>query len=143
MESLTRPFFHHRRKLSSVSSSNGLSFSAKDAYDDVLLGAPKSKLGAGGASGFAASRAVVVEDYGEIFGGGMVKRGSSIPVLDLSDLDKGNGSCDSRRSIGKLDYSMIFGSFAAEDDCATMAVPPCEELFGGVKKAKCDKAETR
>lgn len=122
-----------------------MSFSGKDAYDDVLLGAPKSKLGVGG----GASRGVVaVEDYAEIFGAGAgaggvgtVKRGSSIPVLDLSELDRSNGSYDSRGLNGKLDYSKIFGSFAADvDDDVGTGVPPYEDLFGGVKKAKRDKA---
>lgn len=150
MESITRPFFHHRRKLSNLNntSSNGMSFSGKDSYDDVLLGAPKSKLG-----GVAASRGVVaLEDYAEIFGGGgagvgaVKQRGSSIPVLDLSELDKTNGLYDSRCLNGKLDYSKIFGSFAGdvvdeEGLEGTGVFPPYEDLFGGVKKHKRDKAK--
>ncbi|XP_027148840.1 auxilin-like protein 1 [Coffea eugenioides] len=144
MESLTGPFFHHRRKLSNASSanSNGLSFSGKDAYDDVLLGGSKPRFGA--VAGFA-SRKVAAEDYAEIFGGRNGTRGSSIPVLDLSDLDKRHGPGGFRSSDSKLDYSTIFGGFgggAGGDDVA-MAVPPCEELFNGVKKVKRDKAKAR
>lgn len=131
-----------------------MSFSGKDSYDDVLLGAPKSKLG--GVVVGAASRGVVaLEDYAEIFGAGgsagagvgnVKQRGSSIPVLDLSELDKTNGSYDSRSLNGKLDYSKIFGSFAGdvvgeEDLEGTRVFPPYEDLFGGVKKHKRDKAK--
>lgn len=144
MESLTRPFFHHRRKLSNATgtNNNGLSFSGKDAYDDVLLGGSKPRFGA--VTGFA-SRKVAAEDYAEIFGGRNGARGSSIPLLDLSDLDEGHGSGGSRSSNSKLDYSTIFGGFgggAGGDDVA-MAVPPHEELFNGVKKVKSDKAKAR
>ncbi|KAL3505315.1 hypothetical protein ACH5RR_035156 [Cinchona calisaya] len=150
MESLTRPFFHHRRKLSNASSSinnnnnNGLSFSGKDSYDDVFAGGgPKPKLGAG-APGFV-SRKVAAGDYAEIFGGRNGTRGGcSIPVLDLSDHDERNGSADFRSSVNKLDYSTIFGGFGGDDVAATsMAVPPYEELFNGVKKSKTHKAKAR
>lgn len=144
MESLTGPLFHHRRKLSSASStnSNGLSFSGKDAYDDVLLVGSKPRVGA--VAGFA-SRKVAAEDYAEIFGGRNGTRGSSIPVLDLSDLDERHGSGGFRSSNSKLDYSTIFGGFgggAGADDVAT-PVRPYEELFNGVKKVKRDKAKAR
>mgnify|MGYP004724749985 CR=1 FL=1 len=140
MESLTRPFFHHRRKLSNARSanSNGLSFSGKDAYDDVLLGGSKPRFGA--VAGFA-SRKVAAEDYAEIFGGRNGTRGSSIPVLDLLDLDARHGSCGLRSSNSKLDYSTTFGGCGggAVGDNVVMAVSPCEELFSVVKTVKPDK----
>lgn len=144
MESLTRPLFHHRRKLSTASSNTSLSFSGKDAYDDVFAAGPKPKFGAAAASGLG-SRKVAAEDYSEIFGGRNGTRGSSIPVLDLSDLDDGKGSADFRSSNNKLDYSTIFGGFGGGDDgiAAAITVPPYEELFSGVKKGRTGKAKTR
>lgn len=65
-------------------------------YDGVFGG--QSKLG---------SR---VEDYGEIFGGGA---GSSIPVLDVPELNQRKFSVDV--STSKLDYSNIFAGFGDFD----------------------------
>ena len=78
--------------------SNSHSFNGKNMYDGVLGG--QSEVG---------SR---VEDYAEIFGGGA---GSSIPVLDVPELNERKFSVDVLSS--KLDYSNIFGGFG-DFDCA-------------------------
>nr|GMD94522.1 auxilin-like protein 1 [Ipomoea batatas] len=123
MESLSRP--SQRRKLPSAT--NGVSFSAKNAYDDVFSG-PANKRGA------APSRAVW--DYAEIFG---ASRGSSIPVLDLSVLeDRAGGSGEDFRS-SKLDYSMIFGGFDEED----IALPYEDVVSKRGKQRSSSKARTR
>lgn len=118
---------------------NGLSFSGKDAYDDVFSGGLKPKFGAAAPASFS-SRRVAAEDFAEIFGGKNGTRGSSIPVLDLSDLDDRDGSGDFRSSGGgKVDYSMIFGG----GDDVPASVPAYEELLTGVKKAKRNEAKAR
>ncbi|XP_019156119.1 PREDICTED: auxilin-like protein 1 isoform X2 [Ipomoea nil] len=123
MESLSRP--SQRRKLPSAT--NGVSFSAKNAYDDVFSGQPNKR-------GAAPSRAVW--DYAEIFG---ASRGSSIPVLDLSVLeDRAGGSGEDFRS-SKLDYSMIFGGFDDED----IALPYEDVVSKRGKQRSSSKARTR
>ncbi|KAL9992746.1 putative DnaJ domain, Chaperone J-domain superfamily [Helianthus debilis subsp. tardiflorus] len=88
MESLSRPL--HRRKLSNA---NG--FSGKHAYDGVFSGHRP-----------AGAPAVNVDEYREIFS----TSGSSIPVLDLSNLDE---SSDELKL--KPDYCNIFGGFREHD----------------------------
>ncbi|CAI9116779.1 OLC1v1018020C2 [Oldenlandia corymbosa var. corymbosa] len=149
---MAKPLYHHRRKLSNVpvaggGGGNGLSFSSgKDSYDDVFSGGLKPRSGGGvGAPGFS-SRRVAVEDYAEIFGGknGAHHRGSSIPVLDLSELDDGvNGSDVFRGSGKKMDYSMIFGGGDDGDEPSAAPVPAFDELFNGVKRAKRNEVKTR
>lgn len=120
MESLSRP--SQRRKLPSAT--NGVSFSAKNAYDDVFSGPPNKR-------GAAPSRAVW--DYAEIFG---ASRASSIPVLDLSVLeDRAGGSGEDVRS-SKLDYSMIFGGFGDED----IALPYEDVVAKRAKQRSSSKA---
>ncbi|KAL3640891.1 hypothetical protein CASFOL_015859 [Castilleja foliolosa] len=86
---------------------------SKNPYDDVFL------------SNGVEREALEAHEYAEIFSGS-----SSIPVLDLSDLDEQVGSGDFRSS--KLDYSNIFGGFRNDD----VAVP-FEELFNrSAKKTK-------
>lgn len=140
---MAKPLFHHRRKPpnATAAGSNALSFSGKDAYDDVFSGGLKPKFGAAAsAPASVSSRRVAAEDFAEIFGGKNGTRGSSIPVLDLSDLDDRSGSGDFRSSGGgKVDYSMIFGG----GDDVPASVPAYEELFTGVKKAKRNEAKAR
>ncbi|RAL53629.1 hypothetical protein DM860_012244 [Cuscuta australis] len=109
MESLSWP--SHRSKLTSAAA-NGVSFSAKNAYDDVFSAAPKKR---------ATGPTRPVWDYAEIFG---PSRGSSIPVLDLSSLEDraAAGSGDDFLS-SKMDYSNIFGG-SCDDDIAL----PYEEV---------------
>ncbi|XP_022769011.1 auxilin-like protein 1 isoform X2 [Durio zibethinus] len=77
--------------------SNGHSFNGKNMYDGIFGGGQR-KVG---------SR---VEDYVEIFSGGS---GSSIPVLDVPELNERKFSVDV--SSSKLDYSNIFGGFGDLD----------------------------
>ncbi|GFP88105.1 auxilin-like protein 1 [Phtheirospermum japonicum] len=114
MESLSRP--PHRRKHSNATtaSSSSAFFSLKNPYDDVLFSnGGKSKFGA--------------HEYVEVFSGS-----SSIPVLDLSGLEKRVGSGELRRS--KPDYSSIFGGLGDDEVAA-----PYEELLNGAHK----KTKTR
>ncbi|KAH7524112.1 hypothetical protein FEM48_Zijuj06G0084400 [Ziziphus jujuba var. spinosa] len=92
--------------------SNGHSFSGKSMYDGVF--AAPSKFGVPTFS----SR---VEDYSEIFGGSGASRGSSIPILEIPELNERKIAVDVGTS--KLDYSKIFGGFGDSD----FAVP-YEEL---------------
>lgn len=62
-----------------------------------------------------------VEDYSEIFGGSGASRGSSIPILEIPELNERKIAVDVGTS--KLDYSKIFGGFGDSD----FAVP-YEEL---------------
>ncbi|GER42512.1 chaperone DnaJ-domain superfamily protein [Striga asiatica] len=111
MESLSRPP-PHRRKHSTASSTSS-SFSLSSPYDDGLFsGGGKAKFGS--------------HEYAEIFPGSL----SSIPVLDLSGLDKWVGSEGSRSS--KLDYSTIFGGLR----CGEAALPYDELLSGAQNKTK-------
>ncbi|CAH9131825.1 unnamed protein product [Cuscuta epithymum] len=123
MESLSRP--SHRRKLNSAA--NGVSFSAKNAYDDVFSSTPKKR-------GPGSTRPVW--DYAEIFG---PSRGSSIPVLDLSVLeDRAGASVEDFRS-SKIDYSNIFGGFADED----IALPYEDVIAKRGKQRSSSQAKTR
>ncbi|XVF36077.1 hypothetical protein REPUB_Repub19eG0027200 [Reevesia pubescens] len=83
--------------------SNGHSFNGnKNMYDGVFGG------GGVGQSKLVGAR---VEDYAEVFGGG--SSGSSIPVLDVPELNERKFSVDV--SSSKLDYSNIFGGFGDFD----------------------------
>ncbi|KAB1201678.1 Auxilin-like protein 1 [Morella rubra] len=99
--------------------SNGHNFGSKSIYDGVFS-APSSKFGSSNLS----SR---VLDYGEIFGGSEVSRGSSIPFLDVPALDGSNISFDVGSS--ELDYSTVFGGFGELDIAVSY-----EELISGPKK---------
>ncbi|KAM7521145.1 hypothetical protein LguiB_020107 [Lonicera macranthoides] len=125
--SLQRNHHHHAspRNFSQKQLSNANSFSSKNAYDDVFAGPPKF-----GASTFSSR----VEDYKEIFGGG--SRASSIPVLDLSDLDDetNNVSADFRSSAP--DYSSIFVGFQNDEDIGMSY----DQLFAKTKTASTTKS---
>ncbi|XWS14555.1 hypothetical protein CRYUN_Cryun35bG0020000 [Craigia yunnanensis] len=99
--------------------SNGHSFNGKKMYDGVFGG--QSKVG---------SR---VEDYSEIFGGGS---GSSIPVLDVPELNERKFSVDV--SSSKLDYSNIFGGFGDFDFAVSH-----EEFIAEPTRDKKKPAKTR
>lgn len=92
--------------------SNGHSFSGESAYDGVFAAPSNFRVPT------FSSR---VEDYCEIFGGSGASRGSSIPILEVPELNEQKNSVDVGSS--KLDYSKIFGGFGDSD----FAVP-YEEL---------------
>lgn len=99
--------------------SNGHNVGSKSIYDGVFS-APSSKFGSSNLSS-------CVLDYGEIFGGSEVSRGSSIPFLDVPVLDGSNISFDFGSS--ELDYSTVFGGFGELDIAVSY-----EELISGPKK---------
>lgn len=68
------------------------------------------------------------EDYGEIFGGSARSR-SSIPMLDLPELNERKVSVDVNSS--RLDYSKIFGGFEDFDLASSH-----EQLFVSNKKLR-------
>ncbi|KAK9164183.1 hypothetical protein Syun_005085 [Stephania yunnanensis] len=82
---------------------------SKNVYQDVFGGPPKFGL---------PNLSSRIDDYAEIFGGYHASRGSSIPFLDLPDVD------ESAFLTSKLDYSEVFGGSGRVD----FAVP-YEELF--------------
>lgn len=86
--------------LSSNKLSNGHGFAGGSVYDGVF--AAPSKFGV---STFSSR----VEDYREIFGGSEASRGSSIPFLDVPELNERKILVDVRSS--ELDYSAIFTGF--------------------------------
>lgn len=95
------------------------SFSGQSAYDGVFAGPAKF-----GAPAFSSR----VEDYSEIFSGSGASRGSSIPILEVPELNEPKISVDVGSS--KLDYSKIFGGFGDSD----FAVP-FEELQDDPKRS--------
>lgn len=95
MESLSRPV--HRRKLSNTT--------GKNPYDGVFSGHHRQKLNG--------APAVNVDEYREIFSSG--ESVSSIPVLDLSNLDESSDYLSSN----KPDYGNIFGGFRDLDIAVT------------------------
>ncbi|KAG2698580.1 hypothetical protein I3760_07G157500 [Carya illinoinensis] len=106
----------------------GRSFSSKSVYDGVFS-APSSKFGTPSFS----SR---VLDYREIFGGSEASRGSSIPFLEVPELNGRDVEVDARGT--KLDYSKVFGGFG-ELDCAVSY----EELVSEPKKRTGFSQKTR
>ncbi|KAL5558010.1 hypothetical protein UlMin_034221 [Ulmus minor] len=94
-------------KASSVSFSkklsNSHSFAGASIYDGVFPAPSK----------FRGSNSSRVEDYSEIFGGAEASRGSSIPFLEIPELNERKISVDVRSSA--LDYSNIFGGFGDSD----------------------------
>lgn len=97
--------------------SNGYGVPGKSAYDGVFASPVK----------FRAPRlASTFEDYSEIFGGSEASIGSSIPVLEVPELNDTRTLHDVQRS--KLDYSKVFGGFGNLD-----AAVPYEELFAESK----------
>ncbi|XP_038717325.1 auxilin-related protein 2-like isoform X2 [Tripterygium wilfordii] len=109
--------YHHQASaILTKKLSNGYSI-----YDGVFSG--PAKLG---------SR--VLENYGEIFGGsGAV---SSIPILDVPELNEGKVTVDVRSS--RLDYSKIFGGFGESDFAVSY-----EELFAKPNKVRKSSSEAR
>ncbi|KAK6256761.1 hypothetical protein QUC31_000220 [Theobroma cacao] len=99
--------------------SHGHSFNGKNMYDGVFSG--QSKVGSS------------VEDYAEIFGGGS---GSSIPVLDVPELNERKFSVDV--SSSKLEYSNIFGGFGDFEYAVSH-----EEFIAKPPRAKQTPAKTR
>lgn len=98
--------------------SNGYGVSGKSAYDGVFASPIKFR---------APSMSSSFEDYCEIFGGSEASLGSSIPVLELPELNEKKILRDVQRS--KLDYSQVFGGFGNLDTAI-----PYEELFAEPKK---------
>ncbi|KAJ7965322.1 auxilin-like protein 1 [Quillaja saponaria] len=90
-------------------------FSGKSAYDGVFAAPTKFK---------ATSFSSRVDDYCEIFG---VSRGSSIPILEVPELNERKFSDDIRPT--KLDYSKVFRGFENLDTAISY-----EELFAEPKR---------
>ncbi|CAK8562240.1 unnamed protein product [Lathyrus sativus] len=84
--------------------SNGTFSSTKTLYDDVYGGPPKFT---------ASSISPRFEDYGEIFSSFHAARSSSIPVLDLPEVDAGEVFFDFRRNA--FDYAEVFGGSGGLD----------------------------
>ncbi|RDX78355.1 Auxilin-like protein 1, partial [Mucuna pruriens] len=98
--------------------SNGYGVSGRSAYDGVFATPIKLR---------APSFSSQLDDYREIFGGAGASLGSSIPVLELPELNEMRKNYDVRRS--KLDYSKVFGGFGNLD-----AAVPFEELVAEPKE---------
>ncbi|PON93423.1 DnaJ domain containing protein [Trema orientale] len=111
--------------------SNGHGFAGNSIYDGVFGPPPSSKFSAPNFS----SR---VEDYREIFGGGSeaASRGSSIPFLEVPELNERKIAVDVRSS--KLDYSKIFGGFGDSN----FAVPYQEFSSEPNKRKKSEQPRT-
>lgn len=107
--------------------SNSHSFSPKSMYDGVF-GAP-SKFGV---PTFSAR----VDEYRDIFTGSEASGGSSIPILDIPELNERKISVDDRSS--KVDYTDIFGGFAESD-----FAEPYEQIFVDPKKNENVPEEAR
>ncbi|WVY91106.1 hypothetical protein V8G54_036620 [Vigna mungo] len=93
--------------------SNGYGVSGRSAYDGVFAAPIKLR---------APTFSSQFEDYREIFGATGASLGSSIPILELPELN------DSKKKIddvgrSRVDYSMVFGGFGSLD-----AAVPFEEL---------------
>ncbi|KAK9269994.1 hypothetical protein L1049_025567 [Liquidambar formosana] len=129
MADFSRPLHRNQAATATLSRklSNVHSFTGKTLYDDVFSTPPKF-----GAPTFSSR----VEDYSEIFGSSRSSRATSVPILDLPAIDKGEVSANVRSS--KFDYSQIFGGFNDVD----FAVP-YEELFTMPKKRHVSFEEAR
>ncbi|KAK2660558.1 hypothetical protein Ddye_007091 [Dipteronia dyeriana] len=103
---------------------NSYSFGGNSIYDGVFSSnIPAVKSG---------SR--MEENYGEIFGGGGGSGGSSIPILDVPELNERKVSVDVNSS--RLDYSNIFGGFGEFDFASSH-----EQLFATNPKQRDTFAE--
>lgn len=98
--------------------SNGYGVSGRSAYDGVFATPIKLR---------AHSFSSQFNDYSEIFSGSAASLGSSIPVLELPELNERRTVDDVRRS--KLDYSKVFGGFDNLD-----AAVPFEKLVAQPKE---------
>lgn len=105
------------RKMTNRSHSHSLSFSANAVYDGVF-------------SSPANTKSSPLVDYGEIFRGSVGPSPSSIPFLDVPELNVGKVKVDVRSS--KLDYSSVFGGFGACD----FAVTPSEVIVKPERKER-------
>ncbi|KAK7321767.1 hypothetical protein VNO77_32689 [Canavalia gladiata] len=92
--------------------SSGYGVSGRSAYDGVFATPIKLR---------APSFSSQFDDYREIFGSSGASLGSSIPILELPELNERKTMDDVRRS--KLDYSKVFSGFDNLD-----AAVPFEEL---------------
>ena len=102
--------------------SSGYGVAGRSAYDGVFAAPVKLR---------APSFSSRFEDYHEIFGsagGGGASLGSSIPVLELPELNDERSKIDEVRG-SKLDYSAVFGGFRNLD-----AAVRFEELVAEPKK---------
>ena len=110
--------------------SNGHSFAGNSIYDGVFATAAPTP------SKFTVPNfSSRVEDYREIFGGTEASRGSSIPFLEVPELNERKISVDVRSS--KLDYSKIFGGFGDSN----FAVPYQEFSSEPNKRKKSEQAQ--
>ncbi|XP_062098810.1 auxilin-like protein 1 [Humulus lupulus] len=107
--------------------SNGHSFSGNTIHDGVFAAPPKFSV-----PNFSTG----VEDYREIFGGSETSLGSSIPFLEVPELNEPKISVDVRSS--NLDYSNIFGGFGDSN----FAVPYEEFSRETNKRKKSERART-
>ncbi|KAK4274787.1 hypothetical protein QN277_017963 [Acacia crassicarpa] len=98
--------------------SNGCGAPGKSAYDGVFASPVKFR---------APSLSSSFQDYCEIFGGSEASIGSSIPVLEVPELNETKILHDVQRS--RLDYSKVFGGFGNLDTAV-----PYEELFAESNK---------
>lgn len=105
------------RKMTNRTHSHSLSFSANAVYDGVF-------------SSPANTKSSPLVDYGEIFRGSVGPSPSSIPFLDVPELNVGKVKVDVRSS--KLDYSSVFGGFGACD----FAVTPNEVIVKPERKER-------
>ncbi|KAJ1384914.1 auxilin-like protein [Sesbania bispinosa] len=97
--------------------SNGYGVSGRSAYDGVFATPVKRR------AGFSSQ----LDDYREIFCGSEASVGSSIPILELPELNERRATDDARRS--KLDYSKVFGGFGNVDSAVSF-----EELVAQPKE---------
>ncbi|BAT82772.1 hypothetical protein VIGAN_03283300 [Vigna angularis var. angularis] len=93
--------------------SNGYGVSGRSAYDGVFAAPIKLR---------APTFSSQFEDYREIFGAAGASLGSSIPILELPELNESKKKID---DVGRsrVDYSTVFGGFGSLD-----AAVPFEEL---------------
>ncbi|XP_047160467.1 auxilin-like protein 1 [Vigna umbellata] len=93
--------------------SNGYGVSGRSAYDGVFAAPIKLR---------APTFSSQFEDYREIFGAAGASLGSSIPILELPELNESKKKID---DVGRsrVDYSTVFGGFGSLD-----AAVPFEEI---------------
>ncbi|KAK7376787.1 hypothetical protein VNO80_02204 [Phaseolus coccineus] len=93
--------------------SNGYGVSGRSAYDGVFAAPIKLR---------APTFSSQFDDYRDIFGAAGASLGSSIPILELPELNERKKKID---DVGRsrVDYSMVFGGFGSLD-----AAVPFEEL---------------
>ncbi|XP_061353345.1 auxilin-like protein 1 isoform X2 [Gastrolobium bilobum] len=110
--------------------SNGYGVSGRSAYDGVFATPIKLR---------TPSFSSQFEDYCEIFGGSGASLGSSIPILELPELNERRTMDDVRRS--KLDYSKVFGGFGNLDAAVPfqemVAEPKENDSFTNGASARC------